>query len=385
MRNTFILSVLLLFAATGLLWAQFWKDYSDADRQRAGESYWLAGKQYQAVGKTEKGSEYMSLAKVIYPQLDPAAIKDVVLPSAAELLAAGRTTTIGGGAGAIPSGALNSFFLRFVSSLAEKDAASAAGFLDGSIYLTKLPAEVTRADAQSQLEGFFKGAPLSGLEPSSVYDLNTAVIAPASAEIQKAWGETYTYTVTAKADYSQYVSFWDMNQQFYIHKVGADWFILGEGPTPPPLTWSPQKAAAVEAHPPTAATDSDSRKAISEAFQACMGALLQKDADGALAHISDNVRFMRLRQTVTKDELKTSLLGYFDNASFAESALADAVDLDSIFVQPAESPVEGVTGTVYELNVKSKVDMSSSIPFWSNYQKYYFVEEGTSWMIFAIL
>jgi hypothetical protein len=83
MRNTFILSVLLLFAATGLLWAQFWKDYSDADRQRVGESYWLAGKQYQAVGKTEKGSEYMTLAKVIYPQLDPAAITDASQPSAA--------------------------------------------------------------------------------------------------------------------------------------------------------------------------------------------------------------------------------------------------------------------------------------------------------------
>jgi len=385
MRNTFFLSVLLLFAATGLLWAQFWKDYSDADRKTAGESYWLAGKQYQAVGKTEKGAEYMTVAKAIYPQLDPAAIQDLSLPSAAELLASGRTTTIGAGAGTVPSGALNSFFLRFVSALAERDAASAAGFLDGSIYLTKTQSEVTRADAESELAGFFKEVPVSGLEPSSVYDLNTAVIARAPQPMQQAWGETYSYTVTAKADYSQYVSFWDMKQQFFIHKVGTDWFILGEGQGSPPLTWSPQKAAAVEAQPPAAATDADSRRAITDSFEACMTAILRKDADGALAHMSDNIRFMRLRQTVSKDELKTSLLGYFDSASFAESPLADVMDLDSVFVQPAESPVEGVTGAVYELNVRAKVDMSSSIPFWSSYQKYYFDQEGTNWLIFAIL
>jgi hypothetical protein len=116
-----------------------------------------------------------------------------------------------------------------------------------------------------------------------------------------------------------------------------------------------------------------------------MSALLKKDADGALAHMSDNIRFMRLRQTVSKEELKTSLLGYFDKGDFAESSVADVMDLDSVFVQPAASPVEGVTGPVYELNVRSKVDLSSNIPFWSSYQKYYFVQEGTNWMIFAIL
>jgi len=385
MRNTFLLSVLLLFAATGLLWAQFWKDYSDADRQKAGESYWLAGKQYQAVGKVEKGSEYMSLAKAIYPQLDPAAIQDVTMPSAAELLAQGRAPTIGAGAGAVPSGALNSFFLRFISSLAEKDAGAASGFLDGSIYVTKIPVEVTRADAEAELAGFFKETPLTGLEPSSVYDLNTAVIARAPQPMQQAWGETYTYSVSAKADYSQYVSFWDMKQQYFIHKVDADWFILGVGQAPPPLTWAPQKAGAVESPAPAAATDSDTRKSIADAFAACMGALLTKDADGALERMSDNIRFMRLRQTVTKNELKTTLQGYFEKAGFGEAPLADVMDLDSVFVQPAPSPVEGVTGTVYELNVKAKMDMSSSIPFWSTYQKYFFVEEGSSWLIFAIL
>ncbi len=116
-----------------------------------------------------------------------------------------------------------------------------------------------------------------------------------------------------------------------------------------------------------------------------MAAMLIKDADGALARMSDNIRFMRLRQTVTKSELKTTLQGYFEKDGFGEAPLADVMDMDSVFVQPAPSPVEGVTGTVYELNVKAKVDMSSSIPFWSTYQKYYFLKEENNWLIFAIL
>jgi hypothetical protein len=116
-----------------------------------------------------------------------------------------------------------------------------------------------------------------------------------------------------------------------------------------------------------------------------MEALLAKDADGALAYMSDNIRFMRLRQTVTKTELKTTMQGYFEKEGFGEAALGDVMDLDSVFVQPASSPVEDVTGPVYVLTVKAEVDMSSSIPFWSTYQKYFFVEEGGSWLIFAIL
>ena len=116
-----------------------------------------------------------------------------------------------------------------------------------------------------------------------------------------------------------------------------------------------------------------------------MEALLTKNADGALARMSDNIRFLRLRQTVTKAELKMTLEGYFEKPGFGESPASDVLDMDSVFVQPSSSPVEGVTGEVYVLNVKAKVDMSSSIPFWSTYQEYFFVQEGEGWSIFAIL
>ncbi len=218
-----------------------------------------------------------------------------------------------------------------------------------------------------------------------MYDLSTAAIAAGTPDMQKAWGDVYTYSITASADHSPDVGFWETKQQFFVHKVGPDWFILGEGPSAPPLTWAPQKAAAVESAPPAAATDANARAAIVDAFNACMGAILKKDADGALSHMSDSISFLRLHQSVTKDELKTTLQGYFDKPGFGEAQLSDVLDPQSIFVQTADSPVDGVTGTVYELNVKAKTDMSDSIPFWSDYQKYYFRQEGSDWLIFAIL
>ena len=75
-----------------------------------------------------------------------------------------------------------------------------------------------------------------------------------------------------------------------------------------------------------------------------MGALLSKDADGGLAHMSENIRFLRLRQTVTKAELKTTLQGYFEKPGFGESPLADVLDMDSVFVQPTVQPRGGRDG-----------------------------------------
>jgi hypothetical protein len=116
-----------------------------------------------------------------------------------------------------------------------------------------------------------------------------------------------------------------------------------------------------------------------------MTALLRKDADGATGAVSESIRFLRVRQTITREELKTSLQGYYENPSFTEAAPADALDLDSVFVEPAESPVDGVSGSVYMLNVKAREDLSPILPIWSTYQKYYFIKEGTDWKIFAIL
>jgi hypothetical protein len=384
MRKTIILSVLLLSLSAGL-WAQFWEDYTNKQRETVGEAYWLAGQQYQAIGKTEKGSQYMAVAKQIYPQLDPAMIADQALPSATELLARGGTTEIGSGAAGVPAGAISSFFLRFVGTLLDKDADAVVEFLDGSVYLSGLSAEVTREEARPALAAFFKDAPLEELQPSAVYDLESVVVSGTSAAMHAVWGEAYVLTVNAKVDYSEHVGFWEMKQRFFIRRVSGNWYLFAYGRTPPPLTWAPQGASPSPEKAPAVAQIAEASASIAEAFKACMSSLLTEDAEGALVHMSPSIRFLRLRQSVTKEELKTTLQGYFETTDFASASTEDVVDLDSVFVEPSTSPVEGVAGDVYMLNVKAKVDLSGSIPFWSSFQRYYFINVSGNWVIFAIL
>jgi|SRR5208337_748838 len=386
MRKSIVLSVLLLSFAAGLGWAQFWKNYTDTDRRATAEAYWLAGSQYLKIGQPEVGGAFKAMAKEIDPSLDPNAISDQALPSAAELLAQGRTTEITAGAAGIPTRAVSSFFLRFLGALVDKDPAAIAGFLDGSVYLTRLPAEVTRSDAQAAMTDFFKSVPLTDLRPSQIYNLDSIVVTRDPPVAQAAWGEAYTLTINAAADYSQYVSFWDMTQQFFVRRVSGNWYVFGYGPTTPPLDWAPQKTeppAAEQA--PAAAAESDAGSSITQSFTSCVSALLKKDAEGAIAHMSQSIHFLRMRQSVTRDELRTTLQGYFDTADFKNAVASDVLNLDSVFVEPAASPVDGVTGDVYMLNVQSRMDLSTGIPFWSSYQRYYFIQEAGNWVIFAIL
>lgn len=385
MRNRLIVSILLLVGGAGLLWSQFWKDYSDEDRQTVGESYWLAGKQYEAVGKVEKGREYEQLAHRIYPQLEPSAIVEQELPSAAELLAMGRAKPIGSGAVDSTTQALNSFFLRFIGALLDEDAAAVAGFLDGSIYISAIPAEVSRGDAQAQLETLFSSVSLAGYTPSSVYDLDSVVVTRAPQSMA-AIGEAYILRADARADFSPYLSFWEKHQQFFIRRAPTGLSIFALGQTPPPATWRPRagEPPVVPSEPP-AATAAQSSAAIVDAFTGCLAAFLAKNADGALAFMADEVTFLRMRQTVTNAELRTTFLGYFESTDFADAGVDDVIDSESIFVEPAASPVDGMAGPVFLLNATARIDLSATIPFLGKYQRYYFAQDSGDWKIFAIL
>ena len=385
MRNRFVLSVLLLVFASGLAWAQFWKNYTASDRHSLAEAYWLAGAQYQAVGESDKGSQFKSLARIIDPTLDPTAIKDTALPSAAELLAQGRASPIGAGSSSVPSASLSSFFLRFVGSLLDEDSTAMLTFLDGSVYLTKVPVEVKSADAKPSLDAFFAKAPLKGQTASAVYDLNSIVITPAAPAMQGAWGETYTLDVNAKADYSASINFWEQKQQFYIHRTDSGWRIFAIGQAAPPLSWSPLKASAAAPAVAAPPETTDPTAAVTDAFKDFMTAVLGKDAEAAIKDVASNIRFLRLRQTVTSDELKTTLLGSFDKADFPSAMIGDSLDMSSIFVESTASPVDGVSGPVYALNVKSNTDLSADVPFWGSYMKFYFMMEDNAWVIFAIM
>jgi hypothetical protein len=387
MRNRLVVALLLLVAGAGLLWSQFYDGYSAAGRKSLGESYWLAGRQYEAVGKIEKGREFQQLARIIYPGLDPADISDSDQPSAAELLAAGRARPLGAGEETASSQALNSFFLRFVGAMLDEDAAAMAEFLDGTVYISALPGEMDREEVRGQLASLFDSVSLEGYTPATVYDLDSIVVARSPQALAAVAGESWTLRVKAKADFSAALGFWEENQQFFIRRAPAGLAIFAIGQAAPPAAWRPRAAEAPAAASvePAPLSDSQASAAIRDAFTGCLAAFLRENAEGALAFMADEVTFLRLRQSVTKDELGLSFQGYFETMDFAGAGVEDIVDTASIFVEPAQSPVSGVGPKAYRLNAEAKVDLSATIPFLGKYQRYYFVQDGGDWKIFAIL
>lgn len=384
MKHRFILAVVLCCTAATLGWSQFYRDYDDATRKSLAEATWLAGKQYQAVGKAEKGAEYMALAFHIWPGLDTSAIADAALPSAAELLAQGGAPLLAAPADEQAAArTLSSFFLRFVAALLDEDAPGAAAFLDGSVYLLATGSEVARPDAERQLAALFEGVTLAGLGPSDVYDLETLVTAKAPAAISAAWGDTWILSVTARADFSAYLPFWEKRQQFYVRATPTGRFIAAIGQGAPPAAWrpaSPPPAPAAAA----AAGLSETKQAVRDAWEGCLEAFLSKNADAAATFLDDTVQLLRLRQSVTREELKASFLGTFEDADFGGITLGELVDPETVFVERSADFEADAGGPVYLLTAKARLDLWDTIPFWTTWQGYYFRSSGGAWRIFAI-
>jgi hypothetical protein len=385
MKKRFILAAVLLCAATILGWSQFYKDYDDATRKSLAEATWLAGKQYQAVGKTAKGAEYVKMAFHIWPDLDTSSISNAIaLPSAAELLAQGSTQIIAAPADERSAArTLSSFFLRFVAALLDEDAPAAAGFLDGSVYLIKTRSEVSRPDAEEQLAALFEGVSLAGLGPSDVYDLDTLVTAKAPASLSAAWGDTWILKVNARADFSEYLPFWEKQQQFYVRSDASQRYIAAIGQGVPPAAWRPAEAAPLAAAAPEAGAAEDAQ-AVRHAWEGCLEAFLSKNADVAVTFMDDEVRLLRMQQTVSREELEASFNGTFESTDFGGLTLEDLVDPETIFVQRTSDYEAEVEGYVYLLGAKARMDLSDTIPFWTTWQAYYFRSVDGDWKIFAI-
>jgi hypothetical protein len=384
MKHRFILAAILLCGTAILGWSQFYRDYDDATRKSLAEATWLAGRQYQAVGKTDKGAEYVALAFHIWPDLDTGAIADIALPSAAELLAQGGTPLLAAPADEQTAArTLSSYFLRFVAALLDEDAPGAAAFLDGSVYLVATGTEVSRPDAERQLASLFEAVSLAGFGPSDVYDLDTLVTTKAPAALSAAWGDTWILSVSAKADFSAYLPFWEKQQQFYVRAAAAQRFIAAIGQGAPPAGWRPAAVAAVPVAAPAAGM-AETEQAVRDAWTGCINAFLSKNADAAATFLDDTVRLVRMQQTVTRDELKASFTGTFESADFGGTTLDDLVDTGTIFVERSADYPDEAGGPVYLLTAKGRRDLSDTIPFWTTWQGYYLRATGGAWKIFAI-
>jgi hypothetical protein len=135
--------------------------------------------------------------------------------------------------------------------------------------------------------------------------------------------------------------------------------------------------------PAPALSESEISNQIVDAFTGCLSAFVKENVDDTLAFMTQQVVLQRLGLTAAKDELRATFTGYFDATDFGTTELSEVYDVDSIFAEASQSPVSSVTGPVYLLNVQAKKDLSATIPIWTTYQKWYFVQED-GWKVFAI-
>ena len=380
MKKLLPLLVLLVFVASGL-WAQFYTTLPREERKTLAEAYYLVGQQYEQDGENQKARDFKDMAYNIDPGLNPANIQLRDLPSAAALILEGKAKLA-----AMPrtraeatQELIKSKFLRWISAFLSKDTGSMLELMEGSVYFGDLGTELTQGQIEVQLDGFFASADLSGLAPSAVYDLASLKVTPVSGP----WGETYALEVRAKMDFSEQVIFWTQAQKYLMHQSKGSWLMFSIGQKLPPLSWTPKPASRITRAMP-AELEAGPYSEIEEALIACMGAFLNKDVDSAARYFADEVKIIRLDTSLTRREITETFMGYFEGADFSGVSVNDLVEEDSMFVSPSDRFPAQSRGQEYLLTVKTRLDLSDTIPFWTRFQDYYFAEEKGAWKIFAI-
>jgi hypothetical protein len=189
--------------------------------------------------------------------------------------------------------------------------------------------------------------------------------------------------ITARADFSEEMAFWEREQQYLYHPRDGRWLLFAVGSGIPPASWRPQSPEAV---PPAAAPEAlmNDLKAIREAFLASLEHFLAKQTREASLYFTREILILRLNATLTREEMATTFEGYFEGSDFSGVSADDVVDTGSISVEPSERFVDRRSGPEYRLSVRTRLDLSDKIPFWTRFQEYYFSPEEGDWKIFAI-
>ncbi len=380
--NTLILAFAVI---SQLTWGQFYTKLNPQIRRELAEAYYLVGNQYEKIGEADKGRSYREMAFYINPNLDPDSIRSEELPTAAALIMRREARLLTPPEERLEyiQELIRSKFLRLVSSFLASDTEAMLELLEGSIYLTRLNTEITQSQIKSELDQFFSTVSLSGLVPSKVYDLSSMDIRKTPLTPDE-WGDTYSIDVDTLIDFSEYIRIWEKKQRFLIHCSENRWLILAMGQGIPPSDWVPKRAPQLDAAPGTSIPLTGPGQEIKNAFLSCLAYFLNKDIPKAVDYFSEEIQILRLNATLTKNEISSTFEGYIENRDFSQLRSEDILVKESIFVEDTDQFADIKDGRAYLLNVKTKLDLSEEIPFWTRFQEYYFIEEEGTWKIFAI-
>ena len=364
-----------LALGAGAASAQFYADLDAEQRRQLGEAYYLAGLQYQQVGAA-KARSFIDLAYLIYPALEPAAIAEEKLPSLEELLTRGPLQFLSNDTAAAVEELIRSRFLRIAGAFLTEDAIGVVRGIAGSIMLTPQNTEVTQRDAHGQLLELFDRVNLGGVRLTDIYDLNSVTVTPVEPQPAQL-GASYRLRIQAAADLRQYVGFWSDRQTFVMSRgAGNEWLVTAIGSSLPPAAWSPRLPDASLTR--RGVDQGAIKRLLKGAFANTVAAFVDKNADGVVRHMSDQVTLTREdRSVVERDAVRAKAQQHFDNTPYVPLRPSDVAVVESVERASREEEIFVLTATFSDA-------ARAALPAWTAYQQFFFAREGSLWKVFAI-
>ena len=354
---------------------------SPEQKAEMADSYYLAGLQYEEVGKLELAAGMRRLAFDLNPDLDPDAIQEpqrerIELP---ERPAADPVDTTGW-----TSSLVVSQLLRLASAFLDSDSGAIVSMLDGSIYVAGM--DVTRAQAHNVLDALFMERSLAGISLSQIYDVDN-VIAHRYEIGRGDLADAFEVSLDARMDLSADVPFWGTQQRFVLRPVGDTWLvsaILFSDEQRVPVNWSPgpmESSADAERRMRASAARN---KALTDRTSVVMAVIdaadrfLEKDTAGVLAAVDSEIRLPD-GSGLTRESLRTMLDDYFGNSPYR------GLTADEVIAVGMVEALDGGDGRArYRVEVSFEAQYQEAFPSFRSGQSLELRDADGRWVVYAI-
>lgn len=359
-----ILIALIIFVCTAALgWGQFYADLSMDERKDLAEAYYMAGKQYQSVGKTEKGKEFVSMAYRIYPDLDPGDI-DVRKPIAK------RSVTVTGTwrpeHSPIPEGvtaenAVLYHFSRFLRGFLTENKTTMLSVIDSRVYVPVVPAGLPKAEVEARIDYFFLEYDVAETPPSDLLDLTSIRTEPVERQI---WKASVDLAEDPAIDLGSAFGLSRDTLDFYLRIIGNNWVVFAAQELPEEV----QRIVAPE-------------NAIRDTLVAAFQAFIDERPLVASRYFTDPLDNIPYDEYITREELQETFRGYFEDYDFG-----GYTDINVQLSIERSPDLRHPGGPAYKVELTLPRELRGEVPFWSSFSGYYMVfdERAESWRVFAI-
>jgi len=360
----FLLFIIIFVLIGGTVFAQFYEHFNMSFRRELAEAYYLVGKQYQSIGKKEKGSDFIDMAFNIYPDLNPKSIDPDkrIVKSAPKITGEWKPKYPSIPSGITAENAVKYQFARFLRNFFIENTKGMLDVVDSRIYIPQLGASYSYDQFQSALVDFFKMYDIDQIPPSKQFDLTTMDAHQVSKHM---WSASVMLADDAEIDLSQFLNPGKKEQVFFFRLVGNKWKIFSVGEEPEMLNET--------LHP---------EEYVKNTIISCLNAFAAKDLPNCVAYFTEPFTDIPNGKTLDNDELGDVFKVFFDEYDF--SVLRD-VHVTMNISESRELFQEN--GKIFKAYMNFEGGSSGArLPYWESYKGTFVVfdELEKTWKIRAI-